>query len=125
MAKKLILFGRVKTRINKEPVYIGAGTDTSSVDLSDIKKFGLNEKDVDRIVKSGNGKIHDDDAIPMARLNELVDAVRALDPENKDDFTESGMPEVAAIKELVEGQVTADERDQAWEEYQRRYPEAE
>jgi len=124
MAKVLKLTGRVKVRVNKKATYIGAGSDVTEIAKADMNKYGLKEKDIDRIVNSGCGFIHDDDAVPMPRINVLVEAIHALDRENEDEFTESGVPEVAVLKELTESQVTAVERDQAWEEYQRRYPEA-
>lgn len=106
----------------KEREELNAGTEIALPD----KKYGLKADDVERIVNLGGGTIIESDeqkstqaAEPPSseRILELVGAIEKLDTENEDHFTESGIPEVAALKELVGGKVTAAERDAAWKAY--------
>ena len=87
----------------------------------------LSEKDVKRIIKSGTGVMSDgktqavnkqSSELSAGRLVKYLQAIDSLDPDNKDDYTESGKPEVNALKQLVDGDVSASERDEAWEHYQ-------
>jgi len=114
-------FGEMK---GKEVIrtVIEAGKD---IDLD--KDNRLSKKDVERIIKSGAGVMSDGKTpavnkqsaeLSAGRLVKYMQAIDSLDPENKDDFTESGKPEVNALKQLVEGDVTAAERDEAWGHYQ-------
>ena len=45
----------------------------------------------------------------------IVEAIGELDPE--DGFTESGVPRVNALEEIVGFDITAEDRDEAWELY--------
>ena len=114
-------FGEMK---NKEVVrtVIEPGED---IDLDKDKR--LNKKDVERIIKSGAGVMTDGKTktvnkqpteLSAGRLVKYMQAIDTLDADNKDDYTESGKPEVNALKQLVDGDVTAAERDEAWEHYQ-------
>lgn len=59
-----------------------------------------------------------DEGMTDERLDLLLEAIGALEDGNENHWTEKGLPEVAALKELTGGNVTGDERDEAWLEYQ-------
>ena len=122
MAKRLKLTGRVTVGVKGVNTELGAGTEVTEIALPD-KEYGLSAKDVESIVNGGCGVIVDDapvitaPAITDDRLEELQDAISELDHENDAHFTESGLPEVAALKEITQSKVTAAERDAAWKAY--------
>jgi len=63
---------------------------------------------VERIGEGRTGEDND-------RVQALVRAVAALDPEDKALWTGSGTPRTEALEKIVGGRVTAEERDQAWQ----------
>jgi len=115
----------IKVKDGVERVEINAGEE---IDLTKDKQ--LSTKDVERIIKSGCGKMQKqkvaedvskkqpDSALSEERLTQYVEAISLLDPENEEHFTQSGKPEVDNLKELIDKDVTAAERDLAWEAYQ-------
>ena len=52
-----------------------------------------------------------------ARMALLLDAINSLEEGNEAHWTNSGLPEVAALKEITGGTVSGAERDAAWAEY--------
>ncbi|MCU7839768.1 MAG: hypothetical protein KZQ94_10380 [Candidatus Thiodiazotropha sp. (ex Troendleina suluensis)] len=56
MPKKLILTGRVVATKSKKPINLGPGTGTTEIELPD-KAYGLKDAEIERIVRSGAGKI--------------------------------------------------------------------
>lgn len=52
---------------------------------------------------------------PEVVFSEVEQAIDKLDPENKDDFTGSGLPRVEAIEALLGYDISADERNHVWE----------
>lgn len=115
-------FGEMK---NKEVVRTSIKVGTE-IDLDKDKRFS--KKDVERIIKSGAGVMSDGKTtvasnqpseLSADRLVKYIQAIDSLDSNNKDDFTESGKPDVNALKHLVDNDVTAAERDVAWDHYQK------
>lgn len=47
----------------------------------------------------------------------LVDAIKRLNPDDKNHFTNSGKPQTDALSTLMEAPVSAVERDSAWDEF--------
>lgn len=120
MAKVLKLTGRVSVGKKGEKIQIGAGTKVTEIAVPD-KKYGLNAADIERIVRGNCGVLVDDEPQPVEtdpeRLSDLLTAISELDPDNKDHYTEAGLPQVSALEEILDGDVTAAERDAAWEIY--------
>ena len=58
-----------------------------------------------------------EDEFDEARMVLLLEAIDKLDEGNEDHWTNSGLPEVAALKEITGGSVTGAGRDAAWAEY--------
>lgn len=54
---------------------------------------------------------------PAPTLEDIVDAIAALDPAK--DFGKNGKPNVEALEDLLDANVTASQRDEAWERYQK------
>ena len=57
------------------------------------------------------------DQVDAGRIDDLIEAIEMLEDGNADHWTNNGLPEVAALKELTGGSVTAKERDEAWAAY--------
>ncbi len=53
---------------------------------------------------------------PSARIGAIKDAIATLDTTNKDNWLQSGAPDLAAIEGALGWSPTAAERDAAWEE---------
>jgi hypothetical protein len=51
-------------------------------------------------------------------VQEIVEAIGLLDPENPDHYTKGKKPEVAALEEILGKDITAAQRDKAFEIYQ-------
>jgi hypothetical protein len=58
-------------------------------------------------------------AIPT--IEDIVDAISALDPAK--DFGKNGKPNVDALEDLLDANITAAQRDEAWEIYQKEQAE--
>ena len=126
MSNILHITGRVEVGKMKDKEVVRTVIEPGeAIDLDKDKR--LSKKDVERIIKSGTGVMSDGKTqtvnkqpteLSAGRLVKYMQAIDTLDPDNKDDFTESGKPEVNALKQLVEGDVTAAERDEAWAHYQ-------
>ena len=54
-------------------------------------------------------------AVPT--IEDIVDAIEALDPAK--DFGKNGKPNVDAIEDLLDANITAAQRDEAWERFQK------
>ncbi|WP_321276925.1 HI1506-related protein [Thiomicrorhabdus indica] len=48
----------------------------------------------------------------------IFEAIGQLDPENPEHFTKSGKPELKALRALFGIELTAEQRDQVWADYQ-------
>lgn len=108
---KLILIGMLVLTIKGERLELPPGTE---IDL-DENEYGLTEKDLERIIRSGNGRL---EAEASGATEELVEAIGLLEPGNETHWTAGGVPEVSALKKLVDRKVTAGERDAAWAIFQ-------
>lgn len=49
-----------------------------------------------------------------ARIQDIVSAIGLLEEGNEDHWTNTGKPEIAVLKTIMEGKVSGDERDAAW-----------
>lgn len=49
---------------------------------------------------------------------QIIEAIGKLDKENTEMWTSSGAPQVSSLEDILETQITADQRDAAWEKYQ-------
>jgi len=72
----------------------------------------------------GAGKGADPGPSPAAAADEdrhqaIVDVIAVLDPEDAQLWTKSGAPVVAALERVLGHDITAAERDAAWEGYER------
>ncbi|HGP6087893.1 TPA: hypothetical protein ACLNTW_003669, partial [Vibrio cholerae O1] len=54
-------------------------------------------------------------------LEDIVDAISALDPAK--DFGKNGKPNVEALEDLLDANITAAQRDEAWEIFQKEQAE--
>jgi len=59
--------------------------------------------------------ISDVNTVKTNNVDNIIEAIKLLDEENKDHLTEYGLPQVAAIEAVLESKVTADERNEAVE----------
>lgn len=66
--------------------------------------------------EADNGE--DNDVIDDERIALIMDAIEQLDPESENDFTKGGLPDVKAIEAVLEEDITAAERDIAWQQLQ-------
>lgn len=48
----------------------------------------------------------------------IHDAIQSLNPANPEHFTKDGKPKTDALEDLLGREVSAAERDEAWEEYE-------
>lgn len=55
---------------------------------------------------------------PPSLHEEIVQAIGMLDPENEDDFTKAGKPDVSALEVTLGKGITAEQRDAAWAAFQ-------
>jgi hypothetical protein len=55
---------------------------------------------------------------PVDRLDTIVRAIAALDTQDSTLWTGSGLPQVAALSEILGEDVSAAERSAAWKMYQ-------
>ncbi|MEE8128185.1 hypothetical protein [Candidatus Vondammii sp. HM_W22] len=116
--KTLILTGLVLTTVNRESFNLGAGTDIDRIELPD-EKYGLTEKDVERIVRSCVGRVEsspgprEETFVPL-HLSKLVDAIYQMDTENPKHWIGDGKPDIASLEKITGGQITADDRNNAW-----------
>jgi hypothetical protein len=53
----------------------------------------------------------------MAEHDDIIDAIEVLDENNEDHWTTTGKPDTRALSDVLDRQVTAAERDAAWEAY--------
>jgi len=51
------------------------------------------------------------------KIEKVIQVISMMDPENKDDFTTSGLPRTEVIEDFVDFEVSAKLRDQVWEKY--------
>jgi hypothetical protein len=54
-------------------------------------------------------------------LEDIVDAIAALDPAK--DFGKNGKPNVEALEDLLDANITAAQRDEAWDVFQKEQAE--
>jgi len=54
---------------------------------------------------------------PTDKLQQIVDAIGLLDESNKNHFTGQGIPRVEALTEILGFEVTAADRNAAWERF--------
>ncbi len=52
------------------------------------------------------------------KTTRLINAIGQLDRENKEHFTAAGLPQTKALEEVVGEDVSAAERDEAWQLFQ-------
>jgi hypothetical protein len=52
------------------------------------------------------------------RIESIRDAIRQLDPDNAEHFTQGGLPRTGAIEALLGDDIEATERDEAWSSMQ-------
>jgi hypothetical protein len=50
--------------------------------------------------------------------DEIVQAIAMLDPDTEDDWTQAGKPDVRALETVIGKDITAQQRDKAWERFQ-------
>lgn len=51
------------------------------------------------------------------KIQRICDAIAILDPDDPDQFTNAGLPQVDALEEVMGEDITAAERDAAWAQY--------
>ncbi|MDH5258264.1 MAG: hypothetical protein OEX07_09645 [Gammaproteobacteria bacterium] len=81
----------------------------------------MNDKEIPALVKAGiikEGVEKKPFEMSDDRMIELFDAFDQLEKGNEAHWTNSNKPEVAALKDILDGDVSADERDHAWKQYQ-------
>ena len=126
MKKILTLACSLVTFVKDERVTVEPGT---VIPLPD-KKYGLEKEDVERIVNAGGGTVSEPEAkvveepedkgivLTNDRLIQLTQAIDKLEKDNDKHWTNKNEPEIAALKEITGGKVSAAERDAAWAAYQ-------
>lgn len=55
---------------------------------------------------------------PQERLAAIAEASKGLDPDNAELWTKGGLPQVKAIEDVLGYDITAEERNEAWERVQ-------
>lgn len=73
---------------------------------------------VARYKNPGDDKSAGESDTDPKQLDDVVEAIGQLDPDNEDHWTQANLPEVGALKEILGRNVTGAERDAAWERYQ-------
>jgi hypothetical protein len=99
----------------------------SLVDLADeeaqrLLSRGFAESEEQEIVPHSptpQGQSSPHQAVPT--IEDIVDAISALDPAK--DFGKNGKPNVDALEDLLDANITAAQRDEAWEIYQKEQAE--
>lgn len=51
------------------------------------------------------------------RIDQICDAIEKLDPDNSEQWTNSGKPQVREVEAILGFDISAAERDQAWEQF--------
>lgn len=93
--------------------YIEAG---ELVELSDEQADSLAEH---LVVHSADAEAPVGEADEAAdKADALVAAIGQLDPENHDHWTKAGKPDVAALEAILGRDISADDRDAAWQRAQ-------
>jgi hypothetical protein len=105
-----------------------AGVVRHSGDVYEIDEtLDVSEKDAEHLKKAGAAKYKnprdekasaDSAGEAEQQLDDVVEAIGQLDPNNEDHWTQANLPEVGALKEILGRNVTGAERDAAWEQYQ-------
>ncbi len=93
----------------------------SLVDLADeeaqrLLSRGFAENEEQEVVPhspTAQGQPSPHKAVPT--IEDIVDAIAALDPAK--DFGKNGKPNVDAIEDLLDANITAAQRDEAWERF--------
>ena len=91
----------------------------------DIAKPGqtvsLDKKEAESLIErnfvsyiDGGSKDEPSEPENQPSLEDIIEVIEMLDPET--DYGKSGKPNVEAIETLLEANISADMRDQAWEE---------
>jgi hypothetical protein len=99
----------------------------SLVDLADeeaqrLLSRGFAESEEQEVVphsSTAQGQSSPHKAVPT--IEDIVDAIAALDPAK--DFGKNGKPNVDALEDLLDANITAAQRDEAWEIYQKEQAE--
>ncbi len=92
----------------------------------------LSDEEAERLIARGFAEAYqkEDPTLPAAKqpstqnnptLEDIVDAISALDPAK--DFGKNGKPNVDALEDLLDANITAAQRDEAWEIYQKEQAE--
>jgi hypothetical protein len=92
----------------------------------------LSDEEAERLIARGFAEAYQKEAPtpPAAKqpstqnnptLEDIVDAISALDPAK--DFGKNGKPNVDALEDLLDANITAAQRDEAWEIYQKEQAE--
>lgn len=58
------------------------------------------------------------DVPDMGDIDQIVAAIAMLDTADKTSWTSGGKPQVAALEKVLQKQISAAQRDEAWETYQ-------
>lgn len=85
------------------------------------KEYELEDTDAKYLIQIGKAEVpgadNADTPLDSDRLAEIVLAIDVLDSDNKDLWTGEGKPQVKAIENELGFDITADERDAAWEAF--------
>ncbi len=118
---------KVTLRVGQPPnitlVPPGHACDVSPQEAADLRARDFIEKDnvpeCHEAVADGSGECSDNDVSPTTETSELINAVvDAIDDLEPGDFGKDGKPGVKALEKLLGEEVTACDRDQAWDKYQ-------
>lgn len=73
----------------------------------------IDSSEAESLLQSGVIQLVDDSSDVIS----LDDIVMAIDELGDDDYTGNGIPEVKALERVLDGNITAEQRDNAWSEY--------
>lgn len=88
------------------------------VELSDERAAELAEHLVVRSPGATEPAGEVDEAEAVNEADEIVAAIGQLNPENPDHWTKAGKPDVAALEAILDRDISADDRDAAWQRAQ-------
>ncbi len=105
-----------------EEILFESSEDGAEKFIQELLDDGVIERGPD--VEAAAAKAGESEGGGHARRVELVAACAALDPDAEDLWTIDGLPKVSAL-DIVGGEVSAAQRDEAWELYSAAHPAAE
>lgn len=113
----------IKIRLSVKGGFIGNGTEQKTITKSGAERLGISADEFDSLVDRKVFALvenNDDQEINLMsnkRLSAVIDAIASLDEDDKNDYSDNGIPKISAIKLLVGGNISVAERDFAFQKF--------